>query len=126
MSVLARQIIAFAGVGVAAAIVHYGLLIALVELAAWRPTMATLIGYIGGGIVSYILNRSLTYRSDRPHEEAGWRFAVVAGVGFVLTYGLMELLHGRAGVPYVLAQVMITGLVLIWSFFAHKLWSFRS
>jgi putative flippase GtrA len=126
MSVLSRQIIAFAGVGVAAAIVHYGLLIALVELVAWRPTMATLIGYIGGGIVSYTLNRSLTYRSERPHEEAGWRFAIVAGVGFTLTYGLMELLHGRGGVPYVLAQVMITGFVLIWSFFAHKLWSFRS
>jgi putative flippase GtrA len=123
---LSRQIAAFAGVGVAAAIVHYGLLIALVELFAWRPTPATLIGYIGGGIVSYVLNRRLTYRSDRPHEEATWRFAVVAGVGFALTYGLMEALHGWAGLPYVLAQVMITGLVLVWSFFAHKFWSFGS
>jgi putative flippase GtrA len=121
---LLRQIVAFAGVGVAAAIVHYGLLITLVEWFAWRPTPATLIGYIGGGIVSYVLNRTLTYRSDRPHEEASWRFAVVAGVGFALTYGLMELLYGYAGLPYVLAQVLITGLVLVWSFFAHKFWSF--
>ncbi len=126
MSGLSRQVIAFAGVGVAAAIVHYGLLIMLVERAGWRPTPATLIGYLGGGIVSYVLNRTLTYRSNRPHEEAGWRFAAVAGVGFALTYGLMEVLHGWAGLPYVLAQVLITGLVLVWSFFAHKFWSFGS
>jgi putative flippase GtrA len=126
MSVVSRQVIAFAGVGVAAAIVHYGLLIGLVELLAWRPTAATLIGYIGGGIVSYLLNRSLTYRSDRPHEEATWRFAAVAGVGFILTYGLMELLHGWLSLPYVLAQVLITGIVLVWSFFAHKIWTFGS
>jgi putative flippase GtrA len=121
---LPRQIIAFAGVGVAAAVAHYGLLIGLVELAAWSAVPATLVGYVGGGLVSYALNRRHTYRSDRPHGEAGWRFAVVAGVGFFLTFAAMALFVERLGAPYLPAQVVTTGLVLVWSFLAHKLWTF--
>jgi putative flippase GtrA len=121
---LLSQIAAFAGVGVVAAVIHYGLLIGLVELAGWSAVPATLIGYVGGGVVSYRLNRSHTYRSDRPHGEAGWRFAAVAGFGFGLTWLCMSLLHGRLGVQYVLAQVATTGVVMAWSFVAHKLWTF--
>lgn len=122
---LLHQILAFTGVGVVAAIVHYGLLIGLVELLGWKAIPATLAGYIGGGIVSYLLNRTHTYQSDRPHEEAGWRFALVAAVGFGLTYLCMSLLHGQLGMHYLLAQVLTTGIVLVWSFVAHKFWSFR-
>jgi putative flippase GtrA len=124
MKALLLQIAAFASVGVVAAVVHYGLLIGLVELAGLAPVPATLVGYVGGGIVSYWLNRRHTYRSDKPHGEAGWRFGVVAGVGFGLTWLSMGQLHGRLGLQYVLAQVLTTGLVLVWSFLAHKLWTF--
>ena len=75
-------------------------------------------------IVSYVLNRRHTYRSDRPHDQAGWRFAVVAGVGFVLTLGLMTLFVDRWALPYFPAQIVTTGIVLLWSFFAHKFWTF--
>jgi putative flippase GtrA len=121
---IGRQITAFAGVGVLAAVVHYGLLIGLVEIGGWSAVPATLVGYVGGGVLSYWLNRRHTYRSDRPHEEAGWRFAVVAGVGFGLTFAGMALLNGRLGLQYLLAQVLTTLCVMAWSFVAHKYWSF--
>jgi putative flippase GtrA len=121
---LGRQITAFAGVGVIAAIIHYGLLVGLVELGGWSAIPATLVGYIGGGVASYGLNRRHTYRSNRPHEEAGWRFAVVAAVGFGLTWISMAGLHGGLGLQYLLAQVLTTLLVMAWSFVAHKVWSF--
>ena len=63
-------------------------------------------------------------KGDRPHDEAGWRFAVVAGVGFCLTWLCMGLLNGRLGLHYFLAQIVTTGIVLVWSFLAHKLWTF--
>ena len=121
---LHRQFSIFVLVGLAAAVVHYGALIALVEAADWSPVPATLVGYVAGGVVSYVLNRRHTYVSDRPHEEAGWRFGVVAGVGFLLTSLFMYLLHDGAGLHYMLAQVLTTGVVLLWSFIAHKLWTF--
>jgi putative flippase GtrA len=121
---ISRQFSLFVAVGVAAAVAHYGVLIALVEAGWMRPLPATLAGYVAGGVVSYILNRRHTYESDRPHEEAGWRFAVVAGVGFILTSIFMYLLHDIAGVHYLAAQVLTTGVVLVWSFIAHRLWTF--
>jgi putative flippase GtrA len=122
---LARQISAFVGVGVMAAVVHCGLLIGLVELGGVAPVPATLAGYVGGGILSYLLNRRHTYSSNRPHEEATWRFAAVAFVGFLLTGVLMHGFVDRLGVPYLPAQLVTTGIVLVWSFPAHKLWTFR-
>ena len=121
---LSRQFAVFSGVGVAAAVVHYGLLIGLVERAGWSPVEATLAGYVAGGVVSYALNRRLTYSSDRPHAEATWRFAAVALVGFVLTGALMQALTVRLGAPYIPAQLVTTGIVLFWSFLANRLWTF--
>ena len=121
---LSRQFAAFSGVGVVAAVVHYGLLVGLVELAGWGPVAATLAGYVAGGIVSYALNRRLTYASDRPHAEATWRFAVVALVGFLLTGLFMQAFTGWLGAPYLPAQLVTTGIVLVWSFGANRVWTF--
>ena len=121
---LARQFSAFFGVGLAAAVVHFGILIALVEGWRWDPVAATLQGYLWGGVVSYVLNRRLTYRSDRPHAEATWRFAAVALIGFLLTGAFMRVFAHGLALPYLLAQVVTTGIVLVWSFLANKAWTF--
>jgi putative flippase GtrA len=121
---LHRQFSAFVLVGLLAAIAHYGALIGLVEGFDWSPVPATLIGYVAGGLVSYVLNRRHTFSSDRPHDEAGWRFALVALIGFGLTFVSMYVLHERLGIQYVLAQLITTGGVLVWSFLANRLWTF--
>ena len=121
---LFQQFSAFFGVGVAAAIAHYGALVGLVELGRVQPVPATLAGYITGGVISYWLNHRHTYESSRTHIEAGWRFVLVAGVGFLCTWGLMHVFVERLGWPYLPAQLLTTGIVLGWSFFAHKLFTF--
>lgn len=126
MAPLRNQVVNFAGIGILAAIAHYGVLIGLVESGLLRPVPATLAGYVAGGVLSYWLNRRLTFQSDRPHHEAGWRFAVVAGVGFGLTALVMHVLVDRAGAPYLPAQFLTTGIVLVWSFLANKFWTFRA
>lgn len=121
---LSRQFAAFFGVGLAAAVAHYGLLILLVEGGGFHPVPATLAGYVAGGLVSYVLNRRHTYQSSRPHREATWRFAVVAFIGFLLTWFLMHAFTVWMGGPYLPAQLITTGVVMLWSFLAHKIWTF--
>jgi putative flippase GtrA len=121
---LTRQFTAFFGVGLAAAVVHYGLLIALVEGADIDPVPATLAGYVAGGLLSYWLNRKHTYESDRPHREATWRFALVALVGFLVTWFLMHAFTVWLDGPYLPSQIITTGVVMLWSFMAHKAWTF--
>ena len=124
LALLARQFTAFFGVGLVAAVAHYGLLIALVEGGGLHPVPATLAGYVAGGLVSYALNRRHTYTSRRPHREATWRFALVALVGFLLTWLFMHSFTIGLGAPYLPAQLVTTGIVMLWSFLAHKAWTF--
>jgi putative flippase GtrA len=122
---LPRQITVFALVGVVATLLHYCVLVALVEIAHCPPVTAALCGYVVGGILSYGLNRRHTFASDRPHQEATWRFAVVAFVGFCLTFLFMRLFVERLAAPYLPAQVVTTGIVFFWSFVANRFWTFR-
>lgn len=121
---LGRQFASFVLVGAVAFAVHYGVLIALVEGLSVGAVPATLVGFVAGGWVSYGLNRRHTYASARPHGEASPRFGIVALVGFGLTWLMMSVLTGRFGLPYLPAQLLTTGVVLFWSFSAHRLWTF--
>ncbi len=123
---LARQFSSFAVVGVIATSSHYALLIGLVEIFRVSAVSAALAGYCAGGTVSYLLNRRHVFRSNRPHDEAITRFVIVAIVGFGLTYLFMSLFVQKAHIPYILAQVVTTGIVMFWNFAAHKMWTFRS
>ena len=119
-----RQLSRYALVGVAATLVHYAILITLVEAIGWRAVPATLCGYVAGGVVSYLLNRRHTFASDRPHEEATWRFALVAFAGFCLTYGLMHVFVDRLSFPYLPAQVATTLMVMFVTFAINRAWTF--
>lgn len=124
MHILLRQFSVFAGVGFIATSVHYALLIALVEIAGVSAVTGALVGFCAGGLVSYALNRSHTFRSSRPHEEAAWRFAIVVAVSFGLTYVLMTFFVEIIGVQYLLAQAVTTLIVMLWGYAAHKTWTF--
>jgi putative flippase GtrA len=124
MRYLFHQFSSFVAVGIIAAGVHYALLIGLVEMAGISAVAAALIGYGAGGTVSYGLSRRHVFRSDAPHQAAVSRFALVAAVGFALTFLFMSLLVNWAGIPYLPAQVATTGIVMFWSFAAHRMWTF--
>ncbi len=124
MTVPLRQFSSFAGVGLVATAVHYVVLIGLVQIAGVSPVAAALAGFSAGGTVSYGLSRRCVFRSEKPHEEAVWRFALVVSVGFGLTYLLMSTFVEVAGLPYLPAQVATTGVVMLWNFAAHRMWTF--
>ena len=122
---LVRQLGSFVGVGVVTTALHYAVLILLVQLGHVAPVPAALCGFVAGGVLSYRLNRRHTFGSERPHEEAAWRFMLVAGVAFALTYALMRVMVEGWLIPYLPAQVVTSGLVMVWTFTANKLWTFR-
>ncbi len=98
----------------------------LVEGLQVDPVPATLMGYTLGSLVSYLLNRRHTYKSERPHREAVWRFALVALSGFVLTGLIMALFTKILGLPYLPSQVATTLIRAVLAFsVAQDLGPFR-
>ena len=121
---LASQFLRYASVGAVATVGHYSTLILLVEKFAVDPVVGSMSGFVVGGIMSYLLNRRFTFATDRSHLGAIPRFAVTALVAFALTGLLMAWFTDGLGLHYLVAQVITTGLVMIWTFSANRFWTF--
>lgn len=121
---IVRQFARFAMVGAVATAAHYALMIVLIEAADVPVVPATSAGYALGTVVSYLLNRSFTFSVKTGFTRGFVKYAIVIGAGFFINGAIVWALS-RAGLPYMLAQVIATGLVLIWNFAGARLVVFR-
>jgi len=121
---IVRQFTAFIGVGAIATAAHYAILLLLVEGFDVGPVIASSVGAFFGAVVSYILNRDMTFQSDLPHKTAAPKFFVVAGLAFTANLLLMAFFTLQVGLSYPIAQVITTGLIIIITFGLNKYWSF--
>ena len=121
-----RRFGGFAAVGAVGTAFSYLLLVGLVELAGVDPVSASAAGFLLGAVVNYSLSRKLVFRSQRAHREALPRFLAVAGSGLLLNTLLMGLLTRHTAVPYLISQMLVTGLLLGWHYLLNVLWTFRS
>jgi putative flippase GtrA len=118
------QFTRFAMAGGAGTLAHYLVLVALVSLAGLAPGRAAFAGAVVGACVVYLLNHRYTFASSRSHAQTLPRFALMAAVGAVLNGALVGLLSA-AGLYFLLAQVIATGVILVINFIVSKLWIFR-
>jgi putative flippase GtrA len=123
---LSGQAARFLVVGAISTAIQYVVLVIAVELFDMRADVGSALGYLISAAVSYVANRRYTFRSDAPHKQAAFRFVVVLLVGLAMNTLCMTLLAEHWGVPYIAAQVIATGIVTVWNFLGHALWSFRA
>jgi putative flippase GtrA len=121
-----QQFISFAGVGVVATGLQYGVLIVAVEWLHMNAVLGSCSGFVVSAALNYWLNYHFTFRSQKSHAVAGSRFSIVAAVGLALNAGAMAALVELFKWPYVLAQLVTTALVLLWTFLGNRVWSFAA
>src|SRR3954453_150594 len=80
----ASQFVTFACVGAVATGVQYIILVGLVQLGAFSPTLASDSGMVVGAVVSYALNRRFTFSSRERHVSAMPKFTIVAAAGLLI------------------------------------------
>jgi putative flippase GtrA len=97
---------------IVATAVDYGVMVALVELAAFRPVGATAVGAFCGAVTNFTLGRFFTYRvNDAPVVGQTLRYALVSGAGLGLNTGGEFLFSTVLGLQYLVARV-ITSIVV--------------
>jgi len=121
---LARQFSLFTLVGAFGTLAHYVLLVVLVELSGTDAVIASMAGALLGATINYVLNYRFTFTSGTPHRVALPRFLAVASVGFLLNMALMWVAIEWADLHYILGQVITTSVVLLWTFFGNRHWTF--
>lgn len=121
----ARQFLRFAVVGAAATVVQYSVLVALVELVRVKPVPAAVLAYLCGAMVSYLLNARYTFGETKTAFGKGLiKFLIVNVIGLGLNTAIFTaLVHLQF--HYLIAQMVATGLVLIWNYAGARLFVFR-
>jgi putative flippase GtrA len=121
---IARQFLIFAGVGAMGTGVQYVTLISLVALGV-NAVVGSTVGFVAGAILNYWLNYRLTFRSSMAHTRAAPRFAAIAASALLLNTLLMSIQIYGLRLPYLMAQLVATAVVLIWNYVFSRLWTFN-
>lgn len=119
-----QRLLRYAAVGALATAVHYAVLVAGVEVLGWPAPAAAAFGAAVGAQVAFAGNRRLTFGHRGPMLPAWWRFQATALLGAGISAALVGL-GARAGLHYLAAQAIATGLVLLLTFAINRRWSFR-
>lgn len=124
MKAITKQFSCFFVVGVLSALIQFSILISSVEFFFIKPIFASTLGYIAGAWINYILNHYLTFKSNLSHKKTLVRFIFNSLFGLVLNFFLMKIL--LIYYPYILSQILASGVILFWNFLIHRYWTFGS
>jgi putative flippase GtrA len=124
-SMLVAQFFRFAAVGAVGTLAQYAVLWLGADWLGWPATWASAAGYLLGSVVNYLLNYRFTFASKKSHFEAASKFYVIAASGWLINTGLMGLLTAWLFWNHWPAQLLTTGICLLWNFAGSKLWAFR-
>ncbi len=112
--------------GAVAAVVHFGLLIILVEFTATNPTLASASGFCAAIFVNYTLLYHYAFRADGPHGVMFTRYVIVTVAMLGVNTLIFWILNEHQNVPYLLSQVVATGVVVMLNFNINRLYTFKS
>lgn len=121
-----RRIGFFIIVGCAAAAVHFGTVVALVEALGAAPLLANVAGWLVAFAVSFTGQSRLTFRSHgTPWTVALPRFFLLSLGGFLMNEGAYALLLRWTVLPYDVALVLVLVAVAVVTYLLGSRWAFR-
>jgi putative flippase GtrA len=114
----------YAAVGAVATLVHYVLLVVLVEAVGWPAPAAAGAGAAMGAQVAFVGNRSLTFRHGGPWFASWWRFQGTAALGAASGAAIVAAAQSL-GLHYLVGQVVATVAGLLITYAVNRYWTFR-
>ncbi|MDR3555747.1 MAG: GtrA family protein [Syntrophobacteraceae bacterium] len=122
---LFHQLWRFACVGALATVIHFSVLIFLVQVFGFDPVASSVAGFLTSVCFNYYLNYKVTFKSTNAHGKTMIMFCIISGAGLLLNTFIMSLCIGKLQLRYISAQVFTTGCVFVWNFTVHRQWTFR-
>lgn len=118
------QIARFGLVGIAATLVHAGILSLLIEMLALPVQLANISAFMVAFGVSYLGHHRWTFDSDAGHRQAASKFLLTAIVGFLANVAIMELVVVQLGYHYLIGFLCVVFTVPPATYVVSRLWIF--
>ncbi|MDR3478514.1 MAG: GtrA family protein [Gammaproteobacteria bacterium] len=122
---LLPQLMRFGVIGVSAGIVHFSIVVLLVEGGLLQPLLANIIAFMISFQVSYFGHRLWTFQAETQHRIAFPKLLLVSCTTFMANEGLFYLFMSLFKMPYALALFVVLAILPLFTFTASKLWVFR-
>lgn len=119
------QVIYFTTAGATGLVLQYLVLGLLVQGLGLGAVFASACGFVAGALANYAMNYHLTFKSAKSHWEAMSKFFLVALFGLLLNTCIMFIAVNMLCIYYLFAQILATGVVFVWNFTIHRLWTFN-
>ena len=117
------QLRRFAGVGLAATLLHVATALAASRLGL-SPQAANAAGFAAALGLSYLGHGRFTFAADLEHRRHGPRFLATAGLGLVLSSALTQAIAVWLGAPFAVAMGVVALAVPAATFLLCRLWVF--
>ena len=121
-----QKLVRFCVVGIATALLQWGLLYFGVELAGIEPAITSSVAFVIVGIFNYLMHYSWTFDETAPHTQTLARYLFMVSCGFLINAAVMYAGVNYSGVNYMLVQLVAFLMVISWNFSVAMLWVFRS
>lgn len=107
--------------------IDFGIYLVLTRIFQLPFVLSTVISVSMAMMVSYLLHKTVTFRNTEPHTTNGiLKFLSVSITGLALNASIVYAGVHILGIHDLYAKICATLIVMIWSFFMHKLWTFRA
>lgn len=131
LSLLAKQIVVFCGVGALNTALSLFIILLLSEGLHLHYVIANIIGYGCGLISGFAMHKNLTFRDQLKGQTDDTQtqmavFLLVFGVAYGAQLGLLVMLVETMQLPNMLSQILAWGFYVALSFVGHKFMTFRN
>lgn len=128
-----KRFILFVGIGGLSTLLQFAFLIFFIETKLLNAVAASAAGYVLSAFFNYWANYHYTFKSQQSHWQAFPKFAIAVALGLsinTLLFALFLYLLGQYWpfawpAPYLVAQVLATGITVVVNFLVHKFWIYR-
>ena len=123
MSSLKQQFIKFAGVGAAAFVIDFGVMVFLHEVVGLGEVVSATLSFIVSVVFNYFasMHYVFSHKDDMSRKREFAIFVVLSVIGLGLTDLLMWLGTDLAGFDYRLVKVGATAIVTVYNFVTRKI-----
>jgi putative flippase GtrA len=116
----------FVAVGIANTLLGYAVIFAFMYLARWSPEASNAAGYGVGLLMSYLMNRSFTFRSSNNRGPEFIRFLVVFALAYGVNFAVLALSLYVLSTPAWMAQILAGIAYVATSFLLNRAYVFSA